>query len=157
MGHLVTIIDPTHPLFERTLRLVQCSFPRRKSDLVVSLPNGEHRSVPRSATDFGGPPSDQIDRRNLPLISVRTILPVAQFVRSRLHTTEEMNCVTSVCSSNPPSCAIPRRETQVPGRQPTVPMEPVRSAESTTVGSTRSQADPAHPTTAARKEELDHE
>ena len=43
----VSISDPAHPLFGQTLPVVQESSPRGQSHLIVSLPNGDRRSIPR--------------------------------------------------------------------------------------------------------------
>jgi hypothetical protein len=84
----VTITDPAHPLFGKTLAVVSDVSPRGKSHLIVSLPNGDHRSVPRSVTDWREPFATPPVRRDLPFISVRTILPVACFIRDRLRAME---------------------------------------------------------------------
>jgi len=54
------------------------------------LPNGLRRSVPCAATDIDQP-EFALNRQGLPFVSVRTILPVARFVRSLARTTEEKN------------------------------------------------------------------
>jgi hypothetical protein len=82
----VTVIDPSHPLFGRSFPLARDSSPRGKTQLLIQLPNGLRRSIPRSATDFDPSPQKSLKLSN---ISVRTILPVARFVQILLQAAEE--------------------------------------------------------------------
>jgi len=86
----VTVTDPSHPFFGRKFPLAHPNAPGRKGNLILRLPNGQHRSIPRAATDYDGPvgrPSSLM----LPLISVRTILPVARLVRLMLSAIGEVS------------------------------------------------------------------
>jgi hypothetical protein len=104
----VTVTDPAHPLFGCTFPLVSEWSPRGKSSLIVQLPNGQHRSLPRKATDIDPPDSQSTDRPSLPWISVRTILPVAQFVKYKLAATAEDEHADSSSAANPGPCATLR-------------------------------------------------
>ena len=91
----VSITDPAHPLFGQTLEIVRLSSPLGKENLTLLLPNGQHRSVPRRVTDLAEPVSPQEQRRHLAPISIRTILPLSQFVRLRFQAKEEKRDVPS--------------------------------------------------------------
>jgi hypothetical protein len=84
----VTIVDPRHPLFGRTFALRDFS-PRGNSSVTIQLPNGQRRVVPRSVTNLDANEFSESAVGDLPIISVRTILPVARFVQAKLRATEE--------------------------------------------------------------------
>jgi hypothetical protein len=65
-----------------------------KKNISIHLPGGQRRLVPRSATDIYGEKHKQI--KNLPKISIRTILPVAQLVKAKLAIEEEQHEGSSV-------------------------------------------------------------
>ena len=48
----MTIIDPTHPLYGRTLPLLRMHSARSKARLVVRLPDGRVQWIPRAVTDL---------------------------------------------------------------------------------------------------------
>jgi len=50
----------------------------------VVLGDGRHRWIPQKATDFGEATCEVRPNRDLPLVSVRTLLPLAEYVRARL-------------------------------------------------------------------------
>src|ERR1043165_5617042 len=86
----VTIIDPVHPLYGRTFPIVRVALSTpRKGSLVIQLPNGQQRSVLRTATDIDAPltpltcsvPSEA-------RLSVRTLVSLARFVRRFVHARE---------------------------------------------------------------------
>src|SRR5437667_10852253 len=77
----VTITDPTHPLYGQTLPLLTVRINRSKTHVTVLLPTGRRRSVPRSATDLERPTEEASHDPPLPVISVRTILPLARGCR----------------------------------------------------------------------------
>src|SRR5512144_487731 len=81
----VTITDPAHPLFRQTLPVVRIlAASTHESAVVVQLPTGEHRRVPRAATDLAVA-ADKTATVIAPLpISVRTLLPLAHNVRCLL-------------------------------------------------------------------------
>jgi hypothetical protein len=87
----VTIIDPAHPLYGHTFSLASSSTTRGNTPtLMIPLPNGQQRSVPRAVTDLAPPLSPAEDvAPALPRISVRILLPLAQQVRRLRQATEE--------------------------------------------------------------------
>jgi hypothetical protein len=76
----VTITDPTHPLYGQTLPCLSVRVHRSKTCVTVLLPTGRRRSVPRSATNLEHQAEHVPSDPPLPVISVRTILPLARFV-----------------------------------------------------------------------------
>src|SRR3972149_6074335 len=105
--YLVTIVDPAHPLFGQTLPIVRPTSPRGRAQLVVLLLNGHHRSIARSATDLDSPVPTRPVHQGLSPISVRTMLPVAQFIRAKLAATEEMSHDLPTCPAQP-AASVPR-------------------------------------------------
>src|SRR6266567_2431868 len=105
----VTITDPTHPLYGHTLPLLTVRVNRSKTHVTVLLPTGRRRSVPRSATDLERQ-ADQVSPDSpLPVISVRTILPLARFVQGFKQAKEERHAeqqAKSIPSAEPdtPRC-----------------------------------------------------
>ncbi len=85
----VTITDPTHPLYGHTLPLLTVRVNRSKTHVTVLLPTGRRRSVPRSATDLERQADQVSPDSSLPVISVRTILPLARFVQGFKQAKEE--------------------------------------------------------------------
>lgn len=86
----VTITDPTHPLSGRTFPLLQTGGSISGAFVLIGLPGGEHRRVPRNATDL----AERVDPScapHVPLnpVSVRTLLPLLPVVRRLLGATEE--------------------------------------------------------------------
>jgi len=74
--------------------------------VVIILPDGQHRMVPRSATDAGQRSEvTPAARCSLPLVSVRTILPVARFVRNKQIASgegnDERDAIDDRCGSRP--------------------------------------------------------
>ncbi|MHB8597324.1 MAG: hypothetical protein ACYDER_11000 [Ktedonobacteraceae bacterium] len=85
----MTITDPTHPLYGHTLPLLTVRVNRSKTHVTVLLPTGRRRSVPRSATDLERQADQASPASPLPVISVRTILPLARFVQALKQAKEE--------------------------------------------------------------------
>lgn len=79
----MTITDRTHPLYGRTFATVGDVSPESSSGSVtIILPDGQHRLVPREATDIARTTTQDGPVYDLPLVSVRTILPIVRFVRN---------------------------------------------------------------------------
>ncbi len=80
----VCVIDRRHPLFGQRLSIGEAELRSRPGWIRVVLPDGRHRWVQEAVTDRDDSACD--DRRNhdLPMVSVRTLLPLAQYVRARL-------------------------------------------------------------------------
>ena len=85
----VTITDPTHPLYGHTLPLLTVRVNRSKTHVTVLLPTGRRRSVPKASTDLEHPVEQASLHPCLPVISVRTILPLARFVLGLKQAKEE--------------------------------------------------------------------
>src|SRR5947209_11763485 len=85
----VTITDPTHPLYGHTLPRLTVRVNRSKTHVTVLLPNGRRRSVPKASTDLERPVEQALLSPSLPVISVRTILPLARFVQQLKQANEE--------------------------------------------------------------------
>ena len=102
----VTITDPTHPLYGQTLPCISVRVHRSKTHVTVLLPTGRRRSVARSATDLERPREESSHDPPLPVISVRTILPLARFVQALKQAKEERHAqksAESIQSSEPNS------------------------------------------------------
>ena len=79
----VTIVDPHHALFGRSLQLISLSAARGRGYLTVALPDGRHRTLQRSLTDLDeqiqiGSPMDEF-----PWVSIRTLIPLARHLKTR--------------------------------------------------------------------------
>jgi hypothetical protein len=141
----VTITDPAHPLFGQTLPVVHGSSPRSKSHLIVSLPNGDHRSVPHSVTDFDDSLVLPPNRQDLPRISVRTILPVARFIRERLRAMEEKHDESVSDSTDRTREANILDGLRISERLSPTSVESDRPGQSPATGSMARQSDRVHP------------
>jgi hypothetical protein len=103
----VTVTDPHHPLFGQQLKLLSLSCGRGPAYIAVALPDGRRRLMRRAATDLERPLAP---RMVLPLISVRTLLPLARHIRSMLASSNE-----EVCHVNsPPTGSFPAAAAEDP-------------------------------------------
>ena len=84
----MTIIDPTHPLYGRTLPLLRVHSTRSKARLVVQRPDGRVQWIPRAVTDLAASPAVAPPHA---LIAVPTLLPLAQLVCAMLTGKEDMH------------------------------------------------------------------
>jgi IS66 Orf2 like protein/Family of unknown function (DUF5372) len=82
-----TIVDPTHPLFGQTLPILRASRHHLKERIVVALPDGRERRIPVSITNLIERPADNSTAAGL--ISVRTLLPLAELIRAMVAPQEE--------------------------------------------------------------------
>ena len=74
----------------------------RRTGLVrVVLLDGRQRWIARKATDIDKAPCEVAPNRGLPLVSVRTLLPLAEYVRARLSSAREEVDGTSGPAANP--------------------------------------------------------
>ncbi len=106
----VTITDPTHPLYGHTLPLLSVRVNRSKTHVTVLLPTGRRRSVPRSATHLERPAEETSHEPTLPVISVRTILPLARFVQALKQAKEERHAEQAASSIPAPGPDSPRTD-----------------------------------------------
>jgi hypothetical protein len=97
----VTITDPTHPLYDQTLPLLTVRVNRSKTHVTVLLPTGRRRSVPRSATNLERLAEESSCDSSLPVISVRTILPLAHLVQQLKQAKEESHAEQTASTSHP--------------------------------------------------------
>jgi hypothetical protein len=67
----------------------------------VVLPDGRHRWVPQKATDLNVPACEARPNRGLPRVSVRTLLPLAEYVRATLSASGERFDETSGHTADP--------------------------------------------------------
>ena len=81
---IVQVIDAAHPLYGQRLAVSASGASRRIGWVGVVLGDGRHRWIPQKATDFGEATCEVRPNRDLPLVSVRTLLPLAEYVRARL-------------------------------------------------------------------------
>src|SRR6266702_3285412 len=80
----IRVIDAVHPLFGQPLEVTRSGLIRRIGWIRVVLPDGRHRWVPQKATDLNVSACEARPNRDLPLVSVRTLIPLAEYVRARL-------------------------------------------------------------------------
>jgi hypothetical protein len=81
---IVRVIDATHPLYGQQLEVSASGASRRTGWIGVVLSDGRHRWIPQQATDLEEAPCEVRPNRDLPPVSVRTLLPLAEYVRARL-------------------------------------------------------------------------
>jgi len=128
-GH-VTITDPTHPLYGQTLPLLTVRVNRSKTHVTVLLPTGRRRSVPKASTDLERPAEEASSVSSLPVISVRTMLPLARCGQKRKQAKEERDafpsesnahstdhCLTSACDALVSAPSQQPAATRAPGRR----------------------------------------
>ena len=99
VAHSVTILDPAHPFYGRSFPLVRGTTSRGRSDLVLRLPDGSTRSVPRAATNWATTPTPSAAAAGLLPVSVRTLLSVARRLRSMALAQEESSHVSPLRSA----------------------------------------------------------
>jgi hypothetical protein len=112
----IRVIDAVHPLFGQPLEVSPSGLIRRIGWIRVVLPDGRHRWVPQKAADLNVSACEARPNRDLPLVSVRTLIPLAEYVRARLSALGERfdEAQRPLCSSAPSPTPIPRR---APGRR----------------------------------------
>jgi hypothetical protein len=103
--HSVTVTDPQHPFFGRTFPIVRPVSGRGNTRLRIRLPDGEIRAIPRSATDLEAPSPPAGVPSEVPWVSVRTLLPVARFVRLLISAAEEVSPDVGLRSGRPATAA----------------------------------------------------
>src|SRR4030088_2273537 len=80
----IRVIDAVHPLFGQPLEVSPSGLIRRIGWIRVVLPDGRHRWVPQKATDLNVSTCEARPNRDLPLVSVRTLIPLRKSVRPGL-------------------------------------------------------------------------
>src|SRR6266478_4700899 len=97
----IRVIDAAHPLFGQPLEVSPSGLIRRIGWIRVVLPDGRHRWVPQKATDLDVSACEARPNRDLPLVSVRTLIPLAEYVRARLSALGERFDETSGHTADP--------------------------------------------------------
>src|SRR6266567_2165846 len=97
----IRVIDAVHPLFGQPLEVSPSGLIRRIGWIRVVLPDGRHRWVPQKATDLNVSTCEARPNRDLPLVSVRTLIPLAEYVRARLSALGERFDETSGHTADP--------------------------------------------------------
>ena len=97
----IRVIDAAHPLFGQRLEVSASGPSRRIGWIRVVLPDGRHRWVPQKATDLNVSACEARPNRDLPLVSVRTLLPLAEYVRATLSASGERFDETSGHTADP--------------------------------------------------------
>jgi hypothetical protein len=78
------VIDATHPLYGQQLEVSASGASRRIGWVRVVLRDGRHRWIPQKATNLEEAACEVQPNHGLPRVSVRTLLPLAEYVRTRL-------------------------------------------------------------------------
>ena len=97
----IRVIDAVHPLFGQPLEVSPSGLIRRIGWIRVVLPDGRHRWIPQKATDLNVSACEARPNRDLPLVSVRTLIPLAEYVRARLSALGERFDETSGHTADP--------------------------------------------------------
>src|ERR1700736_1971802 len=97
----IRVIDAVHPLFGQPLEVSPSGLIRRIGWIRVVLPDGRHRWVPQKATDLNVSACEARPNRDLPLVSVRTLIPLAEYVRASLSAWGESFDETSGHTADP--------------------------------------------------------
>ena len=98
---LVQVIDATHPLYGQRLEVSASRASRRIGWVQVVLGDGRHRWIPQKATDLEETACEVQPNRDLPRVSVRTLLPLAEYVRTRLSAARAGVDATSGLTADP--------------------------------------------------------
>ena len=77
----IKVMEPTHPLFGKTLKLLSERCGRGKTFIAVGLEDGRRRLILRSATDLD---STKRHSRFVPFVSARSLLPLARHIQGCL-------------------------------------------------------------------------
>src|SRR5947209_8748188 len=91
----VTVTDPAHPLYGQTLPLLPVRINRIPLHVMVLLPSGRRHMAPRAATNLEREGVAVSPASPLPVISVRTILPLARLVQQLKQAKEESHAETT--------------------------------------------------------------
>src|SRR5262249_7008819 len=84
LASIVGVIDGTHPVYGQQHEGSAGGASRRTGWMGVVLSDGQHRWTPQKATDLEEAVCEVRPNRDLPPVSVRTLLPLAEYVRARL-------------------------------------------------------------------------
>ena len=97
----ITVTDPAHPLYGQTLPLLPVRINRKPLQVMVLLPSGRRHMVPRAATNLERSDGGTSPGAPLPVISVRTILPLARLVQQLKQAKEESHAEQATTPIHP--------------------------------------------------------
>ena len=100
----VRVTDGAHPLFGQWVAVSAIEASRRIGWIRVVLPDGRQRWIARKSTDLDEAACGAGPNRDLPLVSVRTLLPLAEYVRARLSSAREEVDGTAGPAADPAVC-----------------------------------------------------
>ena len=103
----VTVTDPAHPLYGQTLPQLPVRVNRNPLQVMVLLPSGRRHMVPRAATNLERPEGAASPAAPLPVISVRTILPLARLVQQLKQAKEESHAKQTASTIHPTESCVP--------------------------------------------------
>lgn len=85
LGCVITVTESRHSLFGQKLTVLPERSGRGPAFVVVALPDGRKRSIRIASTDLGRP-SNGTDTApsKLPRVSVRTLIPLTQYLSAKL-------------------------------------------------------------------------
>jgi hypothetical protein len=104
----IKVMDPTHPLFGKTLRLLSEQCGRGKAFVAVAIEDGRRRLIPRTATDLD---SQKHHSSPLSLISARSLLPLARHIQCCL---SSFNSKASHENGSPSEASSSKRKSRTP-------------------------------------------
>jgi hypothetical protein len=78
----VTVTHPYHPLHGQRVQVIRV---RRgpDPDLIIRMPDGYHGAIAASLTDYAGPVDPDLSTAEPPLLSVKGLCLIAQWVRQQ--------------------------------------------------------------------------
>jgi Family of unknown function (DUF5372) len=117
----VTVTDPAHPLYGQTLPLLPVRVNRKPLQVMVLLPSGRRHLVPRAATNLERPEGVISPPAPLPVISVRTILPLAHLVQQLKQAKEESHAEQTASPIHPTEHGFPSSHDDLPSASPESP------------------------------------
>ena len=103
----VTITDPAHPLYGQTLPRLPVGINRSTPQVMVLLPSGRRHMVPCAATNLERPEGAISPATPLPMITVRTILPLARLVQQLKQAKEESHAEQTASTIHPTESCVP--------------------------------------------------
>lgn len=90
------IVDPAHPFYEKEMKVINISRSGTSEKVTVDLGDGRTRVIPKSVTDIDNSKEEVFTaKKKLRLISVRTLLPLAHYLKAILALKKEVAYVKS--------------------------------------------------------------
>jgi hypothetical protein len=103
----VTVTDLAHPLYGQTLPQLPMRTKHYPLQVMVLLPSGRRHMVPRAATNLERPEGAISPAAPLPVISVRTILPLARLLQQLKQAKEERHAEQTASTIHPTESCVP--------------------------------------------------